>query len=56
MDEKGLNEGIVKALLLDHKRDRRWKNIRFFILTFFIILFFVLAFLFSLFSYRHQGD
>lgn len=56
MDEKSLSDGIVKALLLDHKRDRRWKNIRFFIVLFFFLLFLSASFLPSLFSSSDEEE
>ncbi len=39
-----MDEQIVKLLLDDRKRDRRWRNIRFFIMAFFTLLFLVLIF------------
>lgn len=39
-----MDEQIVKLLLDDRKRDRRWRNIRFFIMAFFTLLFIILVF------------
>ncbi len=43
MDDKSINEHVVKLLLADHKRDRRWRNIRFFITLTLATLFFIYA-------------
>lgn len=41
-----LSETLVKELLLNNKRDRRWRNIRFFIVLLFIVALFSSAFMF----------
>lgn len=51
MDDKHITEGIAAAFLKDHRRDRRWRNIRFFITCFILFLFFTAVFFPSAFNF-----
>lgn len=56
MDDKLVGQGVVSAFLEDHKRDRRWRNIRFFTTLFFILLFFSFSLFPSLFHSSSSNE